>query len=52
MILSTCCDAQILGDEVDPICSKCKEHCDTYNDEIEEKEAMNRNNMDGRAQGT
>jgi len=32
MLLSTCCDAPILGDEVDPICSACKEHCDCYDD--------------------
>lgn len=34
MKLSTCCDATIQGNEVDPICSQCKEHCDTYDDEF------------------
>ena len=45
MLLSTCCDAPILGDEVDPICNECREHCDFYDDEI------NRSNMDGREIG-
>lgn len=33
MLLSNCCDAPIWGDETDPICSKCKEHCDFYDEE-------------------
>ena len=33
MLLSTCCDAPV-NNEFDHICSKCKEHCDIYDDEI------------------
>ena len=44
MIRSTCCDAEVLGNEVDPICSGCKEHCDVYNDEIADNELLNGNN--------
>ena len=37
MLLSNCCDAPILGDEIDPICSACKEHCEYYDDEKKRK---------------
>ena len=38
MLRSTCCDAPLWGSTVDPICSKCKKHCDYYDDEIVEEE--------------
>ena len=40
MILSTCCDAPILGSLIDPICSACGEHCDIYDNEEEEDEYL------------
>jgi|SaaInlStandDraft_4_1057021.scaffolds.fasta_scaffold25279_6 hypothetical protein len=33
MILSTCCSAPYIGDEVDPLCTECKEHTELYDDE-------------------
>ncbi len=28
MKLSNCCNAPVYGDEVDPLCSECHEHCE------------------------
>ena len=35
MLLSTCCDAPLLNSIPDPICSKCEEHCDYYDEKGE-----------------
>lgn len=37
MMLSDCCNAPLVNDDTE-MCSKCKEWCDTYDDEEEEKE--------------
>lgn len=35
MILSNCCDASLVNEDT-PMCSKCKEWCDTYDEDEEE----------------
>lgn len=32
-LVSDCCNAALLGSEVDPICAECREHCDAYDEE-------------------
>lgn len=38
MKVSTCCNARIIGSLVDPICSACKEHCEYYKEDEDEKD--------------
>ena len=40
MMLSDCCSAPLVNEDTPwhTMCSKCKEWCDTYDDEEEEKE--------------